>query len=459
MSPARRVQVLVASTAQGAALLAAALDAGLPGAAEERLLLVANTAAVPETTPAPDALPGFAPLRRRFDRVLSWNAVIRPLHPGAWVPRADDAPLWERQLRALWGLADAEVELAVEGVDAAPAQALARIFPDAPLDVYVTGAAAYGPTPGKLDPLLGTRVRRLLHPGLLPGLRPLLLTEFGVEARAVPAGALRAVLAEAARELPRPDVPEGCALLVGQDPDAPGALAADDEERLQTRMLRGLRELGRRAVVLAPHPATPEQRVRALRERAGELGVELTVPEGAPPPEVLCELLRPALVTGFPPGTLLTAGAVLGLPVARCGTDVPLGRMAPYENADRVPTVIADALLPDLEDPAAVGGRSLPDPGGHGGATGEETRTDLGGLVRAMAFCMWPQVHPELRGEAERFLAAHPEDRVRRHFPRRRLALLALPGALPPALAPVARSATVRRAARRARALGRRVRG
>ncbi|GAA2396000.1 alpha-2,8-polysialyltransferase family protein [Streptomyces glaucosporus] len=461
MSPARRVRLLVAGTAQGVALLAAALDVGLlaerppeegppeerlPEGDEERVLLVANTAAVPETTPAPDALPGFAPLRRRFDRVLSWNDVIRPLHPGHWVPRADDAPLWERQVRALWGLEDAEVELVVEDVHTAPAQALARIFPDAPLDVYATGAAAYGPTPGRLDPLLGTRVRRLLHPGLLPGLSPLLLAEFGVEPRAVPAGALRAVLAESARELPPPDAPGRCALLVGQDPDAPGALAAGEEERLQARMLRALRALGHRTVVFAPHPAAPEHRVRALRERAGRLGVELSAAEGSPPPEVLCERLRPALVTGFPPGTLLTASAVLELPAARCGTDAVLARMAPYENADRVPAVIAEALLPDLEEPAAGGGR------------GEETRTELAGLVRAMAFCMWPRVHPELRGEAERFLAAHPGDRVRRHFPRRRLALLALPGALPAGLEPVARSETVRRAARRARALGRRVR-
>ena len=462
---AARVQLLLATTPQGAALLAAALDAGLLGTARERLLLVANTAAVPETTPAPDALPGFAPLRSRFTRVLSWNAVIRPLHPGDWRPRADDAPLWERQLRTLWGLEGAEVELVVEGIGAAPAQALARIFPDAPLDALATGLSAYGPTPGKLDPLLGTRVRRLLHPGLLPGLRPLLLTEFGVGARAVPAGALRAVLAESARELPPVDAPEGCALLLGQDPSAPGALPAGEEERLYGRLLRGLRELGHRTVVLAPDPAAPEHRVRALRERAGELGVELSVAWGAPPPEVLCERLRPALVTGWSPGALLTAGAACGLPVARGGTDVVLTRMTPYENDDRVPAVIADTLLPDLADPAAgqwrvpdAGGEDGEDGGGAAGADDGDTWAELAGLVRAVAFCMWPRVHPELRGEAERFLAAHSDDRTRRHFARRRLVSLALPGAVPAGLAPLVRSTAVRRTARRARALGRRVR-
>ena len=42
---------------------------------------------------------------------------------------------------------------------------------------------SYGPTRNKLDPLVGTRVRRLLHLDLVPGLTPLLLTEFDVPAR------------------------------------------------------------------------------------------------------------------------------------------------------------------------------------------------------------------------------------------------------------------------------------
>ncbi|MCI0386912.1 hypothetical protein LJ221_22055, partial [Streptomyces sp. CNQ085] len=198
------VRLLVASTPHGVALLAAAADAGLLGAARERLLLVANTAPIPETVPAPDALPGFRPLRDRFGRVLSWNAAVTPLHPAAWTPRPDDAPLWERQLRSLWGLGDTAVELVVERVETGPGRALAQIFPDAPLTVYATGLSAYGPTPDRLDPLVGTRVRRLLHPGLAPGLRPLLLAEFGVEAGQVPGEALRAVAARAATELPDP---------------------------------------------------------------------------------------------------------------------------------------------------------------------------------------------------------------------------------------------------------------
>jgi hypothetical protein len=443
----------VASTPHGAALLAAAVDAGLLGTARERLLLVANTAAVPETAPAPDALPGFAPLRGRFGRVLSWNAAVAPLHPGAWTPRPDDAPLWERQLRALWGLGGAEVELVVERVEAGPGRALARIFPDAPLDVYATGLSAYGPTPGKLDPLVGTRVRRLLHLGTVPGLRPLLLAEFGVPAKEVPAGAFRAVVAESARELPDPGVPEGAALLLGPDPDAPGALPPGGEERLYGRLLRGLREAGHRAVVLVPHPAAPAHRVRGLEERAAGLGLELYEPRDAQPVEALYERLRPALVTGCSFGALLTASTLYGLPAAHGGTAAPPAGTAVFEGGGPVPAVIADALLPDLSDAGEPAG-----PGDPGGAPRAPDPADLARLVKAVAFCAQPQVHPGLRGETERFLAAHPEERVRRWFPRRLLASLALPGGLPAGLGPVVRSPAVRRAARRARALGRRAR-
>ena len=73
-----RTQIFLASTLYGAATVAAALDAGCFPPADRRLLLVSNNAAIPETTPALDAMPGFEALRDRFDAVLSWNAVIAP---------------------------------------------------------------------------------------------------------------------------------------------------------------------------------------------------------------------------------------------------------------------------------------------------------------------------------------------------------------------------------------------
>ena len=101
---------------------------------------------------------------------MSWNEAIRPFHPGGWTPRPDDVPLWERYLRLLWGLGDDRVELVVESIQVTPALAVAQIFTGAPVDVYADGLMSYGPTRNKLDPLVGTRVERLLHLDLVPGL-------------------------------------------------------------------------------------------------------------------------------------------------------------------------------------------------------------------------------------------------------------------------------------------------
>lgn len=77
-SRTRTTQIFFASTLYGAATLAAALDAGVFADADRRILLVSNNAAIPETTPAVDAMPGFDALRGRFDDIVSWNATIAP---------------------------------------------------------------------------------------------------------------------------------------------------------------------------------------------------------------------------------------------------------------------------------------------------------------------------------------------------------------------------------------------
>ena len=90
--------------------------------------------------------------------------------------------LWQRALRLLWDVdEDDRVELAVESIQVNPARALAAIFSEASVDVYADGLMSYGPTREKLPLTLARRVRRLLHLDLVPGLRPLLLSEYGVE--------------------------------------------------------------------------------------------------------------------------------------------------------------------------------------------------------------------------------------------------------------------------------------
>ncbi|MER6382775.1 alpha-2,8-polysialyltransferase family protein [Streptomyces sp. NPDC001250] len=441
-------QIFQASTLYGTATLAAALDSGCFGPADRRILLVCNNAAAPETTPALDEAPGFEKLRDRFDEVISYNETIFPFHPGGWAPRVDDMPLWERFLRHEWQLGDDDVELAVESIQVNPSQALAQIFTGAPVTVYADGLMSYGPTRNKIDPLVGTRVDRVLHLDLVPGLKPLLLTEFDVPGELVPTAAFTKVLAALAPSGAEvPDVEEP-ALLLGQYLSELEILTAEQEENLHVRMLRGAAALGHGKVVFKPHPSAPAGFTRSLRQEAEKLKVELTVVDTPVLAEVLYQRMRPALVVGCFSTALLTAKALYGLPVARIGTETLLEQLAPYENSNRVPVTIVDALLPALGDRAAV--------------TEQRSGMDvevLGALIRAVGFAMQPKIYPSLRSHAETWLTKNLNASTVRYFKRRRLSSLALPGGVPAQLAFIPRNATVRRVARTARSLGRRVRG
>ncbi|WP_405998976.1 alpha-2,8-polysialyltransferase family protein [Streptomyces sp. NBC_00829] len=433
----RTTQIFYASSLYGAATLAAAIDSGCFATADRRLLLVANNATTPETSPSLDTMPGFERLRDRFDGVLSWNEAIAPFHPGGWAPRPDDGPMWERYLRMLWDLGDDRIELAVESVQVNPALAIAQLFPDAALDVYADGLMSYGPTRNKIDPLVGERVRRLLHLDLVPGLEPLLLAEFGAGPQVVPTEAFVKVVAElsdAVTDLP--PAGEGAALLLGQYLAALGIITFEEEEALHVRMVRGAVALGHRRIVFKPHPTAPASWTRALEREAAALDAELTVLDRPLIAEVLYRRLRPALVAGCFSTALFTASAFYGIPVARIGTEPLLDRLTPYQNSNRIPLTIVDSLLPDL----AEGGTGLP-------RTADEMLT---GLVSAVGFAMQPQIRPDLRGAAESYLAGHLSSRTRRYFKRRRLTALGLPGGIP-----VPRNAAVRRVARRVRRLKR----
>ena len=447
----RTTQIFCASTLYGAATLAAALDAGLFEPADRRLLLVTNNATNPEISPSVDAMPGFGLLRERFDEVLSWNATISPFHPSGWSPRADDIPMWERYVRLLWDLGDDEVRLAVESVQVNPALALCQLFTGAPVDVYADGLISYGPTRDKIDPLVGTRIGRLLHLDLVPGLTPLLLTEFGVPPELVPSEAFLKVLGELAAD--QDDLADGLpssatdgkpALLLGQYLSATGILSDAEEEDLHRQMVRGAVALGHRRLVFKPHPVAPARWSRLLEDEAEKLGAELTLLDRPVLAEVAFQRLKPALVVGCFSTALLTAAGLYGLPVARVGTDTVLARLAPYQNSNRVPLTIVDALLPDIADGSAVNSWAMPPP---------ERVAELSALLRAVGFAMQPKIYPGLRGAAETYLSRHLNPHTWRYFKRKRLTSLALPGAVPAQLSFIPRNATVRRLARRARAL------
>ncbi|MFF2526390.1 polysialyltransferase family glycosyltransferase [Streptomyces liangshanensis] len=418
-----RAQIFEVSTLYGAATLAAALDAGLfgPRTGTRRILLVSNNAEVPETALQLSEMYGYERILTRFDEVVSWNALIYPHHPGAWTPRDSESVIWQRLFRRALGIGDVPVELAVESIQVSPARALATIFAESAVHVYADGLMSYGPTRERLPGSIGNRVQRVLHLDLIPGLRPLLLSETGAQPELVPDEAFVAVLKEIAVEAaddPRltalaADPPT--AVLLGQYLAALNILTLEEEEQLHVTMLRGAIAAGHRSVVFKPHPTAPAGYSRVLHEVAEAQGVRLHVLDGPLLAETLYETCRPTLVVGCFSTAMLTASAYFGVDVARTGTRLVLDRLTPYQNSNRVPLTIVDHLVPDVTAPGAAWG-----------STGE-----LAALVRAVGFCMQSKLYPDLREETVAWLRAHLGPDTKHYFRRRRLTSLGLPGGEP----------------------------
>jgi hypothetical protein len=409
-----RTQLFYASTLFGAATLAAALDEGAFGPRDgRRILLVSNNAAVPEITPALDEAPGFAALRPRFDEVHSWNEIVAPMHPSDWRARVIEVPMTGRLLRSHLELGDGPDELVVESVAVPPARTIAGLLRDCPVTVYSDGLMSYGPTRDPLPTEIAGRITRLLHLDLVPGLAPLLLSEYGVPARTVSGESFLRVLGE----IPGPGgagagaVPAGgagTAMILGQYLSALGIVTPEEEDGLHADMLRALAARGCESVLFKPHPAAGRRHARRLREAAAGLGVRLSVAGEAVPAESCFAALRPELVVGCFSTALVTARRHFGLEAATVGGELVLERLTPYENSNRVPVTITDALLPRLR----------PD-----GSLEEPPPVDVRALVRAVGYCMQSEAYPELRAEAAAYLDAHGPAR---YFKRQRLTALGL---------------------------------
>ncbi len=324
-------------------------------------------------------------------------------------------------LRTAWDLGDAPVELAVESIQVNPAKALAGTFPESSLHVYADGLMSYGPTRNDLAQSIACRVRRVLHLDLVPGLRPLLLSEYDVEPELVPDDAFRAVLAEIAEEaaddpvITRAAAAGPTALLLGQYLAALGLLTAEEEEELHVRMLRGAAAAGHRSIVFKPHPTAPARYSRALDEEAERTGVRLTVLDGPLLAETFYERCRPRLVVGCFSTAMLTAAVHYGVPVARVGTAEVLERLTPSRTATASRSPSSTTSSPTWRGRGARRPRTGP--------------ASLTPLVRAVGYCMRHGSHPELREEAIRFLSAHHDaPGTAHHFDAERLTLLGLPG-------------------------------
>ncbi|WP_344019294.1 polysialyltransferase family glycosyltransferase, partial [Microlunatus capsulatus] len=411
-------QVFVASTAFGLATLTAALEDGLFDAADRRVLVLSTNAAVPEAAVAVTEVAGVDRLAARFDAVHDYNQLIAPQHPSLWRPRAADLPLLERMVRRSWDL-EGDVHLVVECVWTAPSLTLCRIFADARVDVYADGLMSYGPTRDTIPAQVACRLERLLHLDLVPGLVPVLLTEFGVPAQTISSESFRTVVATldpppaAVADAPARSV----AVVLGQYLAALDLVSAEEEATLVRAMVRHTAAAGFTRMVVKPHPGAPPAHGAQLQHEAARLGVELTFVDGPALVEAWFRSPSVGLVVGCFSTALMTASSLYDLPAARVGTELLMERLKPYENSNRVPLTVVDAWLPDLT-------RSVvPGPAARG-------EVAIGALVRAVSYCMQPERYPALRPGAEAFLRTHWPV-LGRYFRRRRLTLLDLPGRLP----------------------------
>lgn len=445
------IQLFFSATQYAAATVTAAIRAGQFGPREgvRRILVVSNTAAIPEVGTPLDRMAGFEKLRPEFDEVRSWNDFISPHHPAGWSPRGQDTLLWEKAVRLAWNLGDEPVEIACESIQANPSRAVADIFADSPIHVYADGLMSYGPTRNRIPHGMSSRIKRVLHLDLVPGLEPMLLAEYGVEPEAVPNDAIVDVLAQIgesgagilAERLPADAPPT--AVLLGQYLSAIDLITQDEEEQLHIRFLRAAARAGHQDVLFKPHPSAPAVFNESLEAVAAELGVNLTVLNEPVLAETVFAFLKPKLVIGCFSTALMTAAAFYGIPVARVGTDLLLERITPYENSNRIPLTIIDAALPDAEQaelgsPLELAGMA----------------EDLAPLVRSVGYCMQSRKHHALRDEVTAWLGANLAQ-YQGYFKRRRLTSLRLPGGSPVRAEALRRHPAVRKAVRQLRSTAR----
>lgn len=405
-------QLFALHTPYGLMTAAAAIDAGLVPADDERVLVPINSAAVPETNRALHASPHLRPLLSRFDRIEPLNPLLDPLHPVAWSPRETELPAWERLLARAWDVDPARLDLFVQTPQIAPTRTLLSAFRRAGITVIGDGLMTYAPIRTRLPHAIAGRVRSVLYPDVVPDVVPLLFAEAGAGTVPVPAPALAAVVAEideAAAGYDRTAVGSPAALVLGQYLAALGLVTVDEETAMQAEMVDRAVDRGARRIVFKPHPTAPPALAERVHERARDRGVAFESYSGDAPAEALTRRLSAvAVVAGFSTA-LPTVRALYGTPTEAVGNTAVLAALRPFENSNRIPATIVDAT--NRHDAAyAAPGR-------------------LQHLVDAVGYCMQPRIAAHLRTRAEELLDGLDGDERIRYFSARRLAELRLPGA------------------------------
>ncbi|MGV9194194.1 polysialyltransferase family glycosyltransferase [Microbacterium sp. MC2] len=413
-------QVFVLNSAYGLMTAVAAMDAGeVPPADGDRILLTVNAATTPETVADLEASPHLRSLIARFDHVESVGALVAPTLPTRWEPDVEELVLLERLLRRAWGIGDGAVELFLQSPQVAPALTVLRLFPTAPVTIIGDGLMTYAPLRRRLPHTLTGRVGSVVYADVVPGVTPLLLAGTARPAP-LPVDRFRAVVDEVAVHTADADLdvlatsPMPTVLILGQYLAALGLMSAAEEQEMQRRMVDEARRFVPERIVFKPHPSAPPALAAAVADRAAQLGLAFETYTGAVPAEVVAARLHvTGVVAGFSTA-LPTLRALYGTPPAAVGTEVLLQRLDPYENSNRIPVTIVDALTRS-PSPYAAPGR-------------------LQHLVDAVGFAMQPRVAASLRPRAETLLGELDAVERDRYFAPARLTELRLPGAPPPGI-------------------------
>ncbi|CAL4861292.1 polysialyltransferase family glycosyltransferase [Microbacterium sp. MM2322] len=410
-------QIFVLNSAYGLMTAVAAMDAGaLPASPSGRILVAVNAAIIPEAGEGIVDAPHLASLRARFDRVIDLNELLAPERPPHWRVGSSAAPVLQRLLRQAWGIGDSEVELFLQSPQVAPSRVFIDVFAGAPVSIVGDGLMTYSPIRNRWPHTVAGRVVGVVYADTVPGVEPLLFA--GTPRVPVAAAALRTVMEEVAAATDDPDIDaldalERPALVLGQYLSALKLISPEEELQMQCDMIDRALEWEPGAIVFKPHPSAAPALIDDLAAHAATRGVAFAVFRGGTPAEVLAlRLPFVGAVAGFSTA-LPTLQALTGLPIAAVGTEVLLQRLTPFENGNRIPVTIIDAL----------------------------TRTDspyrgerMQHLVDAVGFAMQPVIAAHLRPRAEEFLADAPVDERDRYFARTRLTSLGLTGGARPGL-------------------------
>jgi hypothetical protein len=421
-------QIIEISTQYQLANLAALIRAGRLGDRDERrILLVANNSFAPELTPAADAMPGSRGLLADFDTVVDWNATIWPNHPKAFGISGERAPVMERSLRREWDIDDHEpLELIVESLPGHPAGALTQIFASADISVHSDGLMSYGPIRKPLTLPQWQRLSTIYYTDLLPGITPRQLAEHDRDRVVLPTADLAAVIddmiAEVADQLERARLSSpiaDSALVLGQYLAQLDLITAEEELDLHLQMIDEVKDAGLSTVIFKPHPTSARTTIEPLRRRSEELGLDFVLADVPLLAEIVVSATRPQLVVSCFSTGLATAKGLYGCETRAVGTDALLAALAPYQNSNRIPLTIIDALH--------SGRYALPSDLVEAGP-GSSAARDLNPLIDAVTYCMQPNSASYLRQSAIEFLKVAVGGPDMKYFKRKRLTKLDLPG-------------------------------